>query len=58
MDDIEHEFNIDDDQNKNNTIAEAMLQGKMSYGRGHEDDDNAQYPPVIAGRSKPVRNNF
>lgn len=56
-DDIEHEFNIDHHHHKNNTdIAEAMLHGKMSYGRGPEDDDNAQYPPVISGgRSRPVR---
>ena len=55
VDDIEHEFNIDDERNKNKHIAEAMLHGKMSYGRGPEDDDNAQYPPVIAGgRSRPV----
>ena len=26
----------------------------MSYGRGPEDDENAQYPPVIAGRSRSV----
>ncbi|KAL3623933.1 Cellulose synthase A catalytic subunit 7 [UDP-forming] [Castilleja foliolosa] len=51
IDDIEHEFNIDD-QNKNTTIAEAMLHGKMSYGRGPEDEF---YPPVIAGgHSRPV----
>ncbi|PIN08235.1 Cellulose synthase (UDP-forming) [Handroanthus impetiginosus] len=54
IDDIEHEFNYDE-QNKNTTIVEAMLHGKMSYGRGTEDEDNAQYPPVIAGgRSRPV----
>ncbi|KAL0340249.1 UNVERIFIED_CONTAM: Cellulose synthase A catalytic subunit [UDP-forming] [Sesamum radiatum] len=54
IDDIEHEFNIDE-QKTNTSIAEAMLHGKMSYGRGPEDDDNAQYPPVIAGgRSRPV----
>ncbi|KAL0383045.1 UNVERIFIED_CONTAM: Cellulose synthase A catalytic subunit [UDP-forming] [Sesamum calycinum] len=53
VDDIEHEFNIDE-QKTNTSIAEAMLHGKMSYGRGPEDDDNAQYPPVIAGgRSRP-----
>lgn len=57
MDDIEHEFNIDEEQNKNKDIAEAMLHGKMSYGRGPEDDDNAQYPPVIAGRSRHVSSN-
>ncbi|KAL2227969.1 UNVERIFIED_CONTAM: Cellulose synthase A catalytic subunit 7 UDP-forming [Sesamum indicum] len=53
IDDIEHEFNINE-QKSNTTIAEAMLHGKMSYGRGPEDD-TAQYPPVIAGgRSRPV----
>lgn len=58
IDDIEHEFNIDDEQNKNKLIAEAMLHGKMSYGRGPEDDDNAQFPPVITGvRSRPVSKN-
>nr|XP_027071619.1 cellulose synthase A catalytic subunit 7 [UDP-forming] [Coffea arabica] len=55
IDDIEHEFNIDDERNKNTKIAEAMLHGKMSYGRGPEDEEAAQYPPVIAGfRSRPV----
>ena len=55
MDDIEHEFNIEE-QNKHNHSAEAMLHGKMSYGRGPEDDENAQFPAVIAGgRSRPVR---
>ncbi|KAJ0567285.1 putative cellulose synthase (UDP-forming) chromatin regulator PHD family [Helianthus annuus] len=40
VDDIEHEFNIDDEQNKNNNnIPESMLHGKMSYGRGHDDGD-------------------
>ncbi|KAF5956744.1 hypothetical protein HYC85_003969 [Camellia sinensis] len=59
VDDIEHEFKIDDEQNKNNQLAEAMLHGKMSYGRGPEDDDNAQYPPVISGgRSRPVSGEF
>ncbi|KAL0284056.1 UNVERIFIED_CONTAM: Cellulose synthase A catalytic subunit [UDP-forming] [Sesamum angustifolium] len=54
IDDIEHEFNINE-QKSSTTIAEAMLHGKMSYGRGPEDDDTAQYPPVIAGgRSRPV----
>ena len=56
IDDIEHEFKIDDERNKNTKIAEAMLHGKMSYGRGPEDEEAAQYPPVIAGfRSRPVR---
>ncbi|KAM0040971.1 putative cellulose synthase (UDP-forming) chromatin regulator PHD family [Helianthus debilis subsp. tardiflorus] len=62
VDDIEHEFNIDDEHNKNNNIAEAMLHGKMSYGRGPEDDhdnnNNTQYPPVIAGRSAHVSDEF
>ncbi|KAI8023601.1 Cellulose synthase A catalytic subunit 7 [UDP-forming] [Camellia lanceoleosa] len=57
VDDIEHEFKIDREQDKNNNkhVAEAMLYGKMSYGRGPDDDDNSQYPPVISGgRSRPV----
>ncbi|KAF5946916.1 hypothetical protein HYC85_017144 [Camellia sinensis] len=57
VDDIEHEFKIDHEQDKNNNkhVAEAMLYGKMSYGRGMDDDDNSQYPPVISGgRSRPV----
>lgn len=59
IDDIEHEFNIDDEQNKNNQIAEAMLHGKMSYGRGPDDEESAQLPPVIAGlRSRPVSGEF
>ncbi|CAA2999566.1 cellulose synthase A catalytic subunit 7 [UDP-forming] [Olea europaea subsp. europaea] len=53
IDDIEHEFNIDE-KNTNTNIVDAMLHGK-SYGRGLEDDDTAQYPPVIAGiRSHPI----
>lgn len=57
VDDIEHEFNIDDEKNKHGHAAEAMLHGKMSYGRGPEDDENSQFPiPVISGgRSRPVR---
>jgi len=56
VDDIEHEFNIDEQTNKHGQVAEAMLHGKMSYGRGPEDDENSQFPtPVIAGgRSRPV----
>ncbi|KAH6817434.1 Cellulose synthase family protein [Perilla frutescens var. frutescens] len=54
IDDIEHEFNMDE-QKKNTDIAEAMLHGKMSYGRGPEDEDTAQYPHVISGgRSRPM----
>ncbi|GJR27686.1 glutathione S-transferase T3-like protein [Tanacetum coccineum] len=49
-DDIEHEFNINDEQNKNNNIAEASLHGSMSCGQGPQDEENAQYPPVIVGR--------
>ncbi|KAK9947319.1 hypothetical protein M0R45_002950 [Rubus argutus] len=62
VDDIEHEFkmNDQDDQHNNNVknneqIADAMLHGKMSYGRGPDDEDNSQFPHVIAGvRSRPV----
>lgn len=49
IDDIEHEFKIEDEKNKNRNIVETMLHGKMSYGRGAEDEETAQYPPVIAG---------
>lgn len=68
VDDIEHEFNMDDEQNmekqqrqqpmQNKQIAEAMLYGKMSYGRGPEEGDSspAHFPPVItATSSRPVR---
>ncbi|XP_073067037.1 cellulose synthase A catalytic subunit 7 [UDP-forming]-like [Primulina eburnea] len=58
IDDIEHEFNIDE-QKKNTDIAESMLHGKMSYGRGQEDEENAQYPAVVAGgRSHHVSGEF
>lgn len=49
IDDIEDEFNIDDGQDKQKHSAESMLYGKMSYGRGPEDDENGRFPPVIAG---------
>ncbi|KAH7546110.1 cellulose synthase A catalytic subunit 7 [UDP-forming] [Ziziphus jujuba] len=56
VDDIEQEFKIEDEKKKNEYIVDAMLHGKMSYGRGPEDDENAQFPvPVITGgRSRPV----
>ncbi|KAF2600850.1 hypothetical protein F2Q68_00007432 [Brassica cretica] len=47
--DIEYEFNIEDEHNKQNHSGEAMLYGKMSYGRGPDDDENGRFPPVIAG---------
>jgi len=56
VDDIEHEFKIEDKMNNHDHSAEAMLHGKMSYGRGPEDDENAHFPAVIAGgRSRNVR---
>jgi cellulose synthase A len=59
VDDIEHEFKIEDDRNKHKHLAEAMLHGKMSYGRGPDDEESSQsqFPPVISGgaRSRPVR---
>ncbi|XP_052200062.1 cellulose synthase A catalytic subunit 7 [UDP-forming]-like [Diospyros lotus] len=65
VDDIEHEFKVDeereDHQSKNTQLAEAMLHGKMSYGRGPEDGDhiNAHCPPVVSGgRSRPVSGEF
>lgn len=58
IDDIEHEFNIEEGQNKQKHVAD-MLHGKMSYGRGPESDEHSQFPPVIAGvRSRPVSNNI
>lgn len=63
IDDLEHEFNIDDEQNKqqqqpqeNRHITEAMLYGKMSYGRGPEDAESnpPQFPPIITSLSQPV----
>lgn len=57
MDDIEHEFNIEDKTNQRDHSAEAMLHGKMSYGRGLEDDENAHFPAAVfaGGGSRPVR---
>lgn len=49
IDDIEYEFNIEHEHDKQKHSAEAMLYGKMSYGRGPEDDENGRFPPVIAG---------
>ncbi|KDO62270.1 hypothetical protein CISIN_1g039060mg [Citrus sinensis] len=58
IDDIEHEFNIEDEKNKEKHVAD-MLHGKMSYGRGPDSDENSQFPPVIAGgRSRPVSGEF
>nr|TKR97283.1 cellulose synthase [Populus alba] len=59
VDDIEHEFIIEDDRDKNKHLTEAMLHGKMTYGRGHDDEENSQFPPVITGiRSRPVSGEF
>eukprot|EP00258_Populus_trichocarpa_P030343 XP_024446362.1 cellulose synthase A catalytic subunit 7 [UDP-forming] [Populus trichocarpa] len=59
VDDIEHEFIIEDEQDKNKHLTEAMLHGKMTYGRGHDDEENSQFPPVITGiRSRPVSGEF
>lgn len=65
VDDIEHEFKIEEEQNKkqqqqqqsNKHITEAMLYGKMSYGRGPDDEESntPQFPPIItSSRSRPV----
>ncbi|XP_077217318.1 cellulose synthase family protein isoform X2 [Tasmannia lanceolata] len=59
IDDLEHEFNLEDEQKKQKHLTEAMLYGKMSYGRGPEDDDNIQIPPIITNaRSRPVSGEF
>jgi cellulose synthase A len=43
---------------QNSQITEAMLHGKMSYGRGADDgegNNTPQMPPIITGaRSVPV----
>ena len=67
IDDLEHEFNIDEENQKqlqlqggmqNSHITEAMLHGKMSYGRGPDDgegNNTPQIPQIITGsRSVPV----
>ncbi|KAG2643506.1 hypothetical protein PVAP13_2KG339200 [Panicum virgatum] len=71
IDDLEHEFNIDDDKQQqlvqaggmqNSQITEAMLHGKMSYGRGPDDgegNNTPQIPQIITGsRSVPVSGEF
>lgn len=69
IDDLEHEFNMDDEKQKqqqlqggavqNSHITEAMLHGKMSYGRGPEEgegNNTPAIPPIITGsRSVPVQ---
>lgn len=67
VDDLDHEFSLEDQKKNqllllqhqsNKHLTEAMLYGKMSYGRGgpEEDDGNVpQIPPIITGaRSMPV----
>lgn len=55
IDDLEHEFKIEDEQNKEKHLTEALLYGKMSYGRGPDDDENAHFPSIITNaRSRPV----
>jgi cellulose synthase A len=65
IDDLEHEFDIVGEKHKqlqNSHVTEAMLHGKMSYGRGPEDgegNNTPMIPPIIAGsRSVPVRSLF
>ncbi|XBH92327.1 hypothetical protein VPH35_083477 [Triticum aestivum] len=72
IDDLEHEFNIDDDKQlqqhgalQNSHITEAMLHGRMSYGRASEDGGEGNttpmvgIPPIITGnRSMPVSGEF
>jgi cellulose synthase A len=65
IDDLEHEFDIVGEKHKqlqNSHVTEAMLHGKMSYGRGPEDgegNNTPMIPPIIAGsRSVPVSGEF
>ncbi|GAB2224965.1 hypothetical protein Droror1_Dr00005746 [Drosera rotundifolia] len=58
-DDIEHEFVVEDEQNNNKYLAEAMLHGKMSYGRGPDEEESPRLPLVVAGgTSRPVSGEF
>eukprot|EP01018_Ginkgo_biloba_P037526 Gb_31853 [translate_table: standard] len=52
VDDLEHEFNLEAEQRDRQQMAEAMLHGRMSYGRGPEDENsqianNPEPPPQI-----------
>nr|AAT57672.1 cellulose synthase catalytic subunit [Pinus radiata] len=52
VDDIEHEFNVEAQQRNRQQITEAMLHGRMSYGRGPDDENsqiahNPELPPQI-----------
>ncbi|KAJ0089914.1 hypothetical protein Patl1_14519 [Pistacia atlantica] len=52
IDDIEHEFNIEDESEKQKHAMEAVLSGKLNYGRGPNEDENAEFPQVIKGEQK------
>lgn len=55
MDDLEHEFNIEDEKEKGKHVVDALLYGKMSYGRGLEDDEGHHFAPIVTNpRSRPV----
>eukprot|EP00253_Pinus_taeda_P021006 PITA_21006 len=52
VDDIEHEFNVETQLRNRQQITEAMLHGRMSYGRGPDDENsqighNPELPPQI-----------
>ncbi|KAK4783042.1 hypothetical protein SAY86_007416 [Trapa natans] len=56
IDDIEHEFNVEDDrqEGKHGLVAEALLHGKMSYGRGPNDEGIAGDRSVSVSGEFPV----
>jgi cellulose synthase A len=63
VDDIEQEFNMETQQRNRQQITEAMLHGRMSYGRGPDDENsqiahNPELPPQIPilanGHSVPI----
>ncbi|KAL4181661.1 hypothetical protein AMTRI_Chr12g238440 [Amborella trichopoda] len=64
IDDIEHEFSLEDEQSKRQHLAEAMLHGKMSYGRGVDEEasqtshHHPEIPHPITARSRPVSGEF
>lgn len=53
IDDIEHEFNIEDESENQKHATEAVLNGKLSYGRGPNEDENAELSLVIKGEQTP-----
>lgn len=55
VDDLEHEFNIEAEKEKGKHVVDALFYGKMSYGRGPEDEEGPHFAPIMTNpRSRPV----